>query len=252
MQLRLTLQYDGTAYHGWQMQAEQATVQAVVETALGTALRERVRVRAAGRTDAGVHASGQVVAVPVRSVPDDLGRLRDSLNALLPNDVVVTRIEPVDDAFDPRRHASSRIYEYRIWNVTTPSPFWRRYAWHVRGPLDADAMDEAAGHLIGRHDLESFRGSDPEPVRSTVRDVLESRLRRDGPLLVYRIEATAFLKHSVRNVVGTLVEVGRGARPAESIPSLLAARDRRQAAATAPACGLVLVGVRYEPRTSAL
>jgi tRNA pseudouridine38-40 synthase len=197
-----------------------------------------------------VHAACQVVAVAVRHVPDDLGRLRDSLNALLPDDVVVTHAEPADDTFDPRRHASSRVYEYRIWNVAPPSPFWRRYAWHIRGALDGDAMDAAAAHLIGRRDLESFRGSDPEPVRSTVRDVLESRVRRDGPLLVYRIEATAFLKHTVRNVVGTLVEVGRGVRPAGSIPGLLAARDRRQAAATAPAHGLVLVAVRYEPRAS--
>jgi tRNA pseudouridine38-40 synthase len=213
-------------------------------------LRERVRVRAAGRTDAGVHAAGQVVAMAVHGIPDDLGRLRDSVNALLPDDVVVTHVELADDAFDPRRQASSRVYEYRIWNVATPSPFWRRYAWHVRDALDREAMDAAAGHLIGRRDLESFRGSDPEPVRSTVRNVLESRVRRDGPLLIYRIEATAFLKHTVRNIIGTLVEVGRAVRPAESIPALLAARDRRQAAATAPACGLVLVAVRYEPRTS--
>jgi tRNA pseudouridine38-40 synthase len=252
MQLRLTLQYDGTRYHGWQVQPAHTTVQAVIEVALTTALREPVRVRAAGRTDAGVHATGQVVAVPVRHLPDDLGRLRDSLNALLPEDVVVTRVETADDGFDPRRQASSRVYEYRIWNVPAPSPFWRRYAWHVRGTLDVDAMDVAAAHLIGRRDLESFRGSDPEPVRSTVREVLESRVRRDGPLLVYRIEATAFLKHTVRNVVGTLVEVGRGVRRAESIPALVAARDRRQAAATAPAHGLVLVAVRYEPRASTL
>ena len=250
MQLRLTLQYDGTAYHGWQVQPEQATVQAVVETALATALRQRVRVLAAGRTDAGVHALGQVVAVPVDSVPDDLGRLRHSLNALLPADVVVTHVEPADDAFDPRRHASSRLYEYRIWNAPAPSPFWRRYAWHVARALDFGAMDDAAGHLIGRRDLESFRGSDPEPVRSTVRDVLESRVQAHGPLLVYRIEATAFLKHTVRNVVGTLVEVGRGVRSAGSIPALLAARDRRQAAATAPARGLTLMAVRYGRRAS--
>ena len=250
MQLRLTLQYDGTAYHGWQVQPDHPTVQDVVESALATVLRERVRVRAAGRTDAGVHAAGQVVAVPVRSVPGDLGRVRDGLNAVLPDDVVVTAVEPADDAFDPRRHASSRVYEYRIWNAAAPSPFWRRYAWHVRTALDADAMDEAAHHLIGRRDLESFRGSDPEPVRSTVRDVLESRVQREGCLLLYRIEATAFLKHTVRNVVGTLVEVGRHVRPAGSIPALLASRDRRRAAATAPPRGLVLVTVRYAPRTS--
>jgi tRNA pseudouridine38-40 synthase len=250
MQLRLTLQYDGTNYHGWQVQPECTTVQAVVESAVATVLRERVRLRAAGRTDAGVHAAGQVAAVPVQRIPADLGRFRDSLNALLPDDVVVTRLEAANDDFDPRRQASSRVYEYRWWNVATPSPFWRRYAWHVRHVLDWEAMDAAAAHLIGRRDLESFRGSDPEPVRSTVRNVLESRVRREGPLLIYRIEATAFLKHTVRNIAGTLVEVGRGVRRAESMPALLAARDRRRAAATAPACGLVLVAVRYERRAS--
>ncbi|TMA45469.1 MAG: tRNA pseudouridine(38-40) synthase TruA [Deltaproteobacteria bacterium] len=245
MQLRLTVEYEGTAYRGWQLQPDGPTVQAVLEQALSTALRERVRVRGAGRTDAGVHACGQIAAVRVREVPADLERLQKSLNALTPDDVAVRDITVVDDAFDPRRHARSRVYEYRIWNVAAPSPFWRRHAWHVPSQLDVAAMDEAARVLEGEHDFASFRAADAEPVRSTVRRVLESSLRVDGRLLVYRVEATAFLKHMVRNVVGTLVEVGRGERVAGTFRELLAVRDRTRAGATAPAHGLVLVNVRY-------
>jgi len=245
MQLRLTVEYEGTAYRGWQLQRDGPTVQAVLEQALSTALRERVRVRGAGRTDAGVHACGQIAAVRVREVPADLERLHKSLNALTPDDVAVRDITVVDDAFDPRRHARSRVYEYRIWNVAAPSPFWRRHAWHVPSQLDVAAMDEAARVLEGEHDFASFRAADAEPVRSTVRRVLESSLRVDGRLLVYRVEATAFLKHMVRNVIGTLVEVGRGERVAGTFRELLAVRDRTRAGATAPAHGLVLVNVRY-------
>ena len=245
MQLRLTIEYEGTAYQGWQLQPDGPTIQEVLERALATALREPVRVRGAGRTDAGVHACGQVAAVRVTRVPSDLVRLQKSLNALTPDDVAVREIAVVDDAFDPRRHASSRVYDYRILNAPAPSPFWRRYAWHVPEPLRIQAMDVAAAALVGERDFAAFRGADAEPVRSTVRRVLESRLDRTDPVLVYRIEATAFLKHMVRNIVGTLVEIGRGERPADSLGALLAGRDRTRAGATAPAHGLMLVAVRY-------
>ena len=245
MQLRLIVEYDGTAYQGWQVQAGGPTVQGVLERALATALRERVRVRGAGRTDAGVHACGQVAAVAVSRVPTDLDRLRRSLNALTPDDVAVREVSLVDDAFDPRRHATSRVYEYRLWTAPSPSPFWRRWAWHVAAPLDTAAMAAAAGALLGEHDFAAFRGADAEPVRSTVRRVLVSAFTTRPPQLVYRIEATAFLKHMVRNVVGTLVEIGRGDRPVGAMAEILASRDRRQAGATAPPHGLMLVGVRY-------
>jgi tRNA pseudouridine38-40 synthase len=245
MQLRLTIDYEGTAYQGWQVQPGGPTVQEVLERALATALREQVRVRAAGRTDAGVHACGQVAAVHVTHVPPDLGRLRRSLNALTPDDVAVREVAVVDDRFDPRRDARSRVYEYRILNTLPPSPFWRRHAWHVPAPLDARAMDEAAQHLVGEHDFSTFRAADAEPVRMTVRRVIESRLHAGSALLVYRIEANAFLKHMVRNIVGTLVEVGRGERPAATMEALVAGRDRTRAGATAPPHGLMLVAVRY-------
>jgi tRNA pseudouridine38-40 synthase len=245
VQLRLVVEYEGGAYQGWQVQPRGPTVQEVLERALATALREPVRVRGAGRTDAGVHACGQVAAVRITQAPPDLDVLRRSLNALTPDDVAVREITLVDDAFDPRRHARSRVYEYRIWTAPAPSPFWRRYAWHVTGTLDTTAMDEAARLLEGEHDMAAFQAADAAPVRSTVRRVLESRVQPDPPLLVYRVEATAFLKHMVRNIVGTLIEVGRGERPAETMTDLVAGRDRRQAGATAPAHGLTLIAVRY-------
>ena len=244
MQLKLVVEYEGTRYQGWQVQPGGPTVQEVLERALATALREPVRVRDAGSTDAGVHACGQVAAVKVTRVPADLGRLQKSLNALTPEDVAVREIAVADDTFDPRRDARSRVYEYRILNAPAPSPFWRRHAWHVGEPLDARAMDEAAAHLLGEHDFAAFRGADPVPVHSTVRRVLESRVQA-GPVLIYRVEATAFLKHMVRNIVGTLVEVGRGERAAAGLRELLASRDRTRAGATAPAHGLTLVAVRY-------
>jgi tRNA pseudouridine38-40 synthase len=245
VQLRLTVEYEGTRYQGWQLQPGVPTVQGVLEEALATALREPVRVRGSGRTDAGVHACGQVAAVRLTHVPADLGRLQKSLNALTPDDIAVRDITVVEDGFDPRRQARSRLYEYRILNRPAPSPFWRHYAWHVSHPLDVSAMNTAAQSLEGEHDFAAFQGADAEPVRSTVRRVLVSRLSSTDGLLVYRIEATAFLKHMVRNIIGTLAEIGRGERPQDGMAALLAGRDRTRAGATAPAQGLLLVAVRY-------
>jgi len=245
VQLRLTVEYEGTAYQGWQVQPGGPTIQEVLERALATALREPVRVRGAGRTDAGVHACGQVAAVRVSLQPPDLERLRLSLNALTPDDIAIRDVAVVDDGFDPRRDARSRLYEYRIWNGPVPSPFWRRHAWHVPLALDVAAMSVAAATLVGEHDFAAFRGADAAPQRSTVRRVLETTLRADGPLLLYRIEATGFLKHMVRNIIGTLVPIGRGERPPSTMRAVLESRDRTQAGPTAPPHGLVLVAVRY-------
>jgi tRNA pseudouridine38-40 synthase len=245
LQLKLLVEYEGTAYLGWQLQPDGPTVQGVLEQALATVLREPVRVRAAGRTDTGVHASGQVVAAPVSRVPDDLDRVLKSLNALTPDDVAIRALSVVGDDFDPRRHAKSRRYEYRILTSRTPSAFWRRYAWHHPVPLDAEAMAAAAATLVGEHDFAAFRAADADPVRSTVRRVFVSEITPEDDLLVYRIEATAFLKHMVRNIVGTLTEIGRGERPTSAMADVLAGGDRRLAGRTAPPHGLVLVAVRY-------
>lgn len=244
MRYKLTIEYDGTDYHGWQVQPNALTLQAVIEEAVLKLTGEKIRVAAAGRTDAGVHACGQVISfVLARAKPVDV--VWRALNALTPRDIAIRTAEIVGDDFDPRRAARRRRYVYRIWNERVPSPFWRRYAWHVPRQLGVDAMQEAAAALIGEHDFTSFRAADCE-AENPVRRVDRSDCVRDGSLIVYTIEATAFLKHMVRNIIGTLVDVGLHDRPSSSIVSILAARDRNRAGATAPATGLCLVEVRYE------
>lgn len=244
MQFRMVIEYDGTGYAGWQTQPDARTVQSTLETALARLLGHPTRVSAAGRTDAGVHALAQVVSFRTdRAIaPETVCR---ALNALTPEDLSVREVDLVPDSFDPRRSAAARVYVYRIWNRATPSPFWRRWAWHVRQPLSVEQMNVAAAHLVGEHDFTSFRAAGCEAAHA-VRRVNRSGFSRDGDLLSYRIEAKAFLRHMVRNVVGTLVEVGRGRRAADAVRVLLEARDRTQAAATAPPHGLCLAEVRYD------
>lgn len=242
MQYRLIVEYDGTDFHGWQLQPGKRTVQGTLEHALAQLLGTAVRVAAAGRTDAGVHASGQVVAFRSHRAlaPETLCR---ALNALTPDDLGVRVADVVASEFDVRRTARSRRYTYRLWNRRAPSPFWRRYAWHVPWALDQDAMRRAAAQLVGERDFSSFRAAGCDAAHA-VRRVLSSDLACQDDLLIYEIEATAFLRHMVRNIVGTLVEVGGGRRAPDLTP-LLVARDRTQAAATAPAHGLCLTAVRY-------
>jgi tRNA pseudouridine38-40 synthase len=242
MRYCLTIEYDGTDFHGWQIQPGARTVQAVLEDGLARLLGQPARVAAAGRTDAGVHASGQVVSFD--SERDmALATLRRALNALTPDDLTVRSAEVVPDDFDPRRAARSRRYVYRIWNRREASPFWRRYTWHVPWALDHEAMQRVAAQLVGEHDFSSFRASGCEAAHP-IRTVRRSELVRRGDLLLYTIEANAFLRHMVRNIVGTLVEVG-SARRGTDVAALLAARDRTLAPATAPALGLCLAEVRY-------
>lgn len=243
MQYRLIVEYDGTDFHGWQVQPGARTVQATLETAIERLLGQPARAAAAGRTDAGVHASGQVVCFQSdRSF--EPGTLCRALNALTPVDLSVRAADIVADDFDPRRSARRRRYVYRLWNRREPSPFWRRYAWHVPWQLDDDAMRRAGQQLIGEHDFSTFRGAGCDALHP-VRRVLRSELERRGALLLYTIEAHAFLRHMVRNIVGTLVEIG-SARRDPDLASLLAARNRTLAAATAPALGLCLTEVSYE------
>jgi tRNA pseudouridine38-40 synthase len=244
MQFRMVVEYDGTGYAGWQTQPDARTVQATLEEALARLLGHATRVTAAGRTDAGVHALAQVVSFHTsRAIaPDTVYR---AVNALTPADLAVRAVDVVADSFDPRRSAALRVYVYRIWNRAAPSPFWRRWAWHVRPPLAVERMNDAAAHLLGEHDFTSFRAAGCEAAHA-VRRVGHSRFARQGDLLSYRIEATAFLRHMVRNVVGTLVEVGLGRRAADEVRLLLVARDRTLAGVTAPAHGLCLAEVRYE------
>lgn len=243
MRFKLIVEYDGTNYHGWQVQPDGPTIQAVLEDAIARMLGEATRVAAAGRTDAGVHASGQVVCFSLQrhASPETLLR---GLNALTPRDISIRGVEVVPDDFDPRRAARSRVYSYRIWNARWPSPFWQRYAWHVSRPLDTERMRSAAACLVGERDFSSFQaaGCDAEHA---VRQVLRSEIEQADHLITYTIEATAFLRHMVRNIVGTLVEVGTAQREVADLLRLLAARDRTRAGPTAPAHGLCLSQVNY-------
>ena len=243
MNVKLTVEYDGTNYCGWQVQPNGESIQAVLERAVSTFLGAATRITGSGRTDAGVHALGQVANFFTEKefAPH---RLRRGLNALTPLDITIKEVEIVADSFDARRDARSRVYEYHILNRPTPSPFYLNRAWHVHAPLDVGAMREAIACLIGEHDFSSFRAAGCDaahPVRKIYANSLEAR----GELLIYAVEATAFLRHMVRNIVGTLVEVGQGLRTPQALKELLEARDRTKTGITAPAHGLYLVEVKY-------
>jgi tRNA pseudouridine38-40 synthase len=243
--VKLLLEYDGTRYVGWQVQPNGPSIQAEVERALSRLHARPVRVVAAGRTDAGVHARGQVASFP-EARPLPLSAYVKGMNALLPEDVAVREAAVMPDGFDARRDARGKRYRYRVENLATRAPLGRLQAWQVFRPLDVAAMRAAAAPLLGRHDFSSFQASDcvaDHAVRELRRLDVEGEA---GGTIEVVAEATAFLKHMVRNLVGTLVEVGLGARDAATIPGLLAAQDRTLAGRTAPPQGLVLEQVFYE------
>lgn len=243
MRVKLTVEYDGANYAGWQLQAGQDSVQARLEAALEKIFGCKLRVQGAGRTDAGVHACGQVAAfsAPRRMAPEALQR---AINALAPRDVVVTELREVGEGFDPRREARLRAYLYRIRNRRWPCAFDYRYAWLVRESLDLKAMQRAARLFLGEHDFSAFRTLGSHE-KSTRRRVFESTWRRQGEHLIYRVEASGFLRHMVRAMVAAMVEVGRGRLAASAIEELLAGTGAVRPPALAPACGLYLVEVRY-------
>jgi len=241
--IKLTVEYDGTNYCGWQIQLNGESIQAALERAVSTFLGTPTRVTGSGRTDAGVHALGQVVNF-FSDKEFEPHRIRRGLNALTPFDITIKEVEIVADSFDARRDGRSRVYEYHILNRSTPSPFYLNRAWHVHEPLSVNAMREAIPCLLGEHDFSSFRAAGCDAAHP-VRKVYANSLDQRGELLVYTIEATAYLRHMVRNIVGTLVEVGQGLRMAQSFIDLLEARDRTKAGITAPAHGLYLMKVRY-------
>lgn len=244
--VKIVLEYDGTDYVGWQVQPNGPSIQAEVERALATLHAAPVRVVAAGRTDAGVHARGQVVSFPVER-PLPLTAYVKGMNALLPDDVAVREASLAPDGFDARRDARGKRYRYRIENLATRAPLSRRQAWQIFRPLDVAAMRAAAALLTGRHDFASFQASDCA-CDHAVRDLARLEVTGEaGGAVEVVAEATAFVKHMVRNLVGTLVEVGLGARPPASMTGLLAARDRTLAGRTAPPQGLVLETVFYGP-----
>jgi tRNA pseudouridine38-40 synthase len=241
---RLVLEYDGTDFAGWQAQrADERTVQDVLGAAFERVTGRRCVPTGAGRTDAGVHAEGQVASVRA-DTRLDAPTLARALNAVLPRDVAVRDAGVVPDAFHARRDARSKRYEYRLWVATARSPLRERRALWVPVALDVAAMRAAAGSLLGTHDFASFQAAGSS-VRSTVRCLTRIEIEGEGGELRCAFEGPGFLRHMVRNVVGTLLEVGRRRRSADSLPALLAARDRSLAGPTAPAHGLTLVWVRY-------
>lgn len=248
---RFTLEYDGTDFEGWQRQPEgHRTVQAALEEALARVTGAPVAVTGAGRTDAGVHAAGQAASarLATRLEPD---ALRRALNAWLPGDVAVLELVPAPDGFDARRDARGKLYRYAIWNGPTASPLRRRRSHHRASPLDVAAMQRAAGALVGTHDFASFQAAGSS-VRTTRRSLHRLEVRgRPGQGIDVEVEGDGFLRHMVRNLVGTLLEVGSGRRSPEDLPRVLAARQRSAAGPTAPPQGLTLVRVDFGfPRDS--
>jgi tRNA pseudouridine38-40 synthase len=267
--LKITLAYDGTAYVGWQRQSSGMSIQGLVEEVLARIDGAPMTVHGAGRTDAGVHAIGQIASARV-STGLDAPTLRRALNAMLPPDVRVLSVEDKAPDFHARYDAVGKTYEYRIWQGDVQPPFVRAWSWHIPRHLDVVAMDAAARAIEGTHDFTVFqsrRGS----LKAAVRTVMSARVRASAPRcgteadplqswpsepgsrawLVVTVEANGFLRHMVRAIVGTLVEVGDGRREAGSMAALLDSRDRVASGPTAPAHGLLLVRVAYPPSSDA-
>jgi tRNA pseudouridine38-40 synthase len=240
--LRLTLEYLGTNYHGFQKQPGLSTIQSELDKTLSLILGEQIRVIGAGRTDAGVHATGQVANFKTSS---DMApsRLQWSANSLLPSDIVITRTEEVAPSFNARWFAISREYVYRILNRTYPSAFSAGTTYFFARKLNVEAMDAACSCLRGEHDFSAFCSSYPR--HNYVREVMETGCRREDDLITVRIKANSFLHNMVRIIVGTLIEVGLGNLDLRDVEEILEGKDRNRAGVTAPAHGLVLTKIEY-------
>lgn len=240
----MLLAYDGTAYHGWQLQPEAPTIQGELERALGRMAKTPVRVTGAGRTDAGVHASGQVAHFDLDGPIPAEGILK-GLNTLIAEDIRVLGVEEVDDGFHARYSARSKTYRYYLDPSPVASPLRGRFTLHYPHELDRDAMGEAASKFRGEHDFAAFRAASCS-AKTTRRYVSLSEWVEEGRELVYQVAASGFLHHMVRNLVGTMLEVGRRKTRALSMAAILESRDRSQAGPTAPPHGLHLERVDYE------
>jgi tRNA pseudouridine38-40 synthase len=241
--LRLVVEYDGTDFCGWQRQNDVRTVQETIEQAFEVMLKHPVSVRGAGRTDAGVHALGQVAAIDIDEDIPTHGFIR-GLNALLPHDVAIIEVTDVPFGFDPRRAARGKIYRYSIWNHPVRSAIHLRSAWHIKPILDLHLMRQAAKQLEGEHDFRAFRAADCERP-STRRLMRRVDVQKQGAMITIEVEGTAFLKNMVRIMAGTLVGAGLGKIPSAQIDEALVFGQRTMAGVTAPPQGLAMVHVIY-------
>ena len=241
---KLVLEYNGTPFSGWQVQPTRLSVQGVLEDAIERFSGERVTTQAAGRTDAGVHALGQVAHFDLSRAWDPF-RVREALNYhLRPHPVAVISAEAVDESFEARFSATARHYEYRILNRRAPAVIERNHVWHLPMPLEAEPMHEAAQGILGLHDFTTFRAAECQ-AKSPLRTLDRLDVRREGEHIVVVASARSFLHHQVRSLVGSLKLVGEGKWRPERLREVLDARDRRQCGAMAPSSGLYLTGVDY-------
>jgi len=246
---KIVLAYDGTDFCGWQIQADASTIQGVLSDAILRITGKQVLPQGSGRTDAGVHALGQVASFAIES-PIPTQNFLLALNDKLPSAIRCLSIEEVATNFHARHSARAKTYEYRLFRGAICSPFLARYIHHYPYPLDEQAMKDATLQVIGDHDFTSFAAVDPErgkddEERSSVRTIFQSELLSDGEQLIYRVRGNGFLHHMVRNLVGTFLLVGKGTLAAESIRKIIAAKNRSLAGPTAPANGLFLMSVEY-------
>jgi tRNA pseudouridine38-40 synthase len=241
--ISLVLEYDGTNYHGWQCQPNIITTQGVVQKSIEKILDHPVKIYAAGRTDAGVHAFGQVINFYTEKVINTVSIMK-GLNSILPRDIRVKNAREVDESFHARYSAKSKSYIYCIVTTRYQSPFNARYAWHIPYTVDARPMNESIKEIIGVHDFSSFKKKN-EIYKRHEREVLRAGVKRRGEFIYVFIEATGFLRYMVRNIVGTLVMVGEGKMSKEDFITILQSRDRINAGPTAPPQGLFLRKIRY-------
>lgn len=240
--IMLTVAYDGTNYHGWQVQPNGETIEGVLNRCLSELLREKIEVIGASRTDSGVHARGNIAVFDTDTrIP--AAKIAYALNARLPEDIRIQESGEVDASFHPRHCDSRKTYEYRIYNAPFSMPTERMYSYFTYVPLNVERMQEAAAYFVGIHDFKSFCSADSQ-VENTVRQVESVQVLKEGDLIIIRVVGRGFLYHMVRIMAGTLMEVGRGNLEPQDIERILEAEDRAAAGPTAPACGLTLI--KYE------
>ncbi len=240
----LTLEYDGSEYHGWQRQKNDRTIQEEVENAISAMTKQKITLIGSGRTDAGVHALNQTANFHCRTNLSPQIFVK-GLNSLLPEDIVVKKCIETDIGFNARYDAISKTYHYKIRNRDLPAAIGRQYEWFIRRKLDLDAMKKASNHIEGKHDFKAFEGTG-SPRSHTIRNVHKACFQEAGEgCIIFKIKADGFLRYMVRNLAGTLVEVGRGKISSEAFREILISKDRANAGATAPPHGLCLMSVDY-------